>query len=943
MAEEETVRPSVDPSAAIAGLAVIGASMTTILGLATGIGVAFAGWQISSTLFQAMKTAESQLIRLKTAMQDSVKGAQEYVEALKFAARTPFPVESVIEAAAQLRVFQLDPFKKVNDSGRELLTVLGDMAGAMGQDVSLAVHALNRAMVGEWEIMKNNFQISARMIPQLNGLTSGTEEYKQALIEYLETQERFKGGMDLQAKSIQGMLSNLGDASSLIITFAAGVADSEMMLKGGTLYDSVRASIEKVYTVVTESGDAWIKWGRILGQIFDVVFNVVMAPSFDRAASALQWFADQADKVLNFFVPMTEKMQQAVAMTAEETSDILAKLTGMSEGHIQHVVDFYEEKIIATKNAGDKQMLIFMILMKIYTQIIKEMLGDLFENIMEWVNTVAEPFKRLFDSALAAWEDNNLFARMSDGLQGFANLVGSIMGLIGNYITGVVGGAIDFIVKSGMLDDLAKGFGDIFDAVAIIGDALSEAFGEGGGFFKTIGQIFGTVFLVPMRIVANLFKFIGAIVKQIASDLVEWGVVDDISATFSILSELFESLSPVFSEFGAIFKEIFGGEGGEGFKTFVKLLSGVLITNLKIIVFMIRSFATALGVVVNLLDGDFAGAAEKLNSWSDSLMRGLSGVWDTFAAAFQTVLNVMTQIWYASPFYQIYRGIKDFMNDVTNSSPDRVGGAKSVRMNPTGAPQRHVGEWAVPRDMTAWLQRGEMVIPQDEARRIRELFTSPSGSPRSAANMEYGTAGGGSSNTALINALMLIVSMFERVASRILSVLDSITQKMHLTAIDERAERLGRAFGEAAASSNPIQQPPASSRNQPRSDPLIFVQTYDPSKDLPYGNDRIRRSILESQYKLIDPGTEDLPPTYQKLQEGAMNILRNTNAMLHQGEMVLPQRFADAVRREFQQPGGSGGDRQVIVNNYFQHRVTSGAVPMLSDRIRSTVETLKAV
>ena len=241
----------INPQNAISSITAISNSMNGLYKTATGLALAFAGITIVDKTWQSMKTAESSIIKLKTALQDSVKGVQDYERAVKFAAETPFPVEKVVEAAVALRAFQTDPFEKVTKGGLQLINVLGDMAGAMGQDLTTATLAFTRALQGEWEIMDNNFQINRRSIPKLAALTVGTKAYKDELIKFISEQKRFVGGMKAMANSMGGMLSNLKDSIDLIFMGISGVADAEARLKGLTLFDSVKDSIRSLYDAVS--------------------------------------------------------------------------------------------------------------------------------------------------------------------------------------------------------------------------------------------------------------------------------------------------------------------------------------------------------------------------------------------------------------------------------------------------------------------------------------------------------------------------------------------------------------------------------------------------------------------------------------------------------------------------------------------------------------------
>lgn len=541
MAEEETIRPQVDPSAALAGLALITASMTTMLTVATGVGAAFAAWQIGSSVFTSMRKAESQIIRLQTALQSATDGVAEYTRAMEFAAKTPFPVESVIEAAAQLRVFQVNPFEEVEAGGRNVLEVLGDMSGAMGKDVSTAVYALTRALTGEWEIMKNNFQISASMVPKLKGLTSGTKEYAKAIIDFLAEQKRFQGGMDLTAKSINGMLSNLGDAIDLMYMGAAGVADNTTLLKGATLYSSVREAIEKLYTVVSDDSamkifgqnmkfqneqtqealkrmkltteetklmqQAWEQFpedkvkridfllsegmdmSRVLSQgekftLWGRMFGQVMRVVFDVfIMPSFERMQSMIDAFLEKGVEVInmlvpiQKIPETTQLSAEQAHDIITQLAGDTSKLTGETIKEMEGMLIASKSRQERQMIIFMILMEIFKAIFLEVLADWKNKILGWIDDVTADFQRLFSHIFDMTEKYNLGERFLDMFSGVGEGVGSIFQGIGSFISGYIKGIVDNLISGGVIDSFAKYWGRIMDSIGAVGRAIGKIFG----------------------------------------------------------------------------------------------------------------------------------------------------------------------------------------------------------------------------------------------------------------------------------------------------------------------------------------------------------------------------------------------------------------------------------------------------------------------------------
>lgn len=246
------VTPTLNPSPFMMSLGMMSKGLDALKGKILAVAVGFSAWKIGEVVAGSMLKTEQQLIVLETTFQSAGRAVVEYQKALKYASTTPFDVVGVIESIKALNVAQLDAWKGV-DKSRNLITLLGDMAASQGISVNEMIHVFTQATRGEFEMMKNRFSISAKVIPQLKGLTSGTKEYAAALIDYLAKQPRFIGGMDKMAKSIKGMISNLEDVKDLFLIGMTGVADSKSFLGGTTLYDSVRNSIRSLYTVASDA------------------------------------------------------------------------------------------------------------------------------------------------------------------------------------------------------------------------------------------------------------------------------------------------------------------------------------------------------------------------------------------------------------------------------------------------------------------------------------------------------------------------------------------------------------------------------------------------------------------------------------------------------------------------------------------------------------------
>jgi hypothetical protein len=419
---KEIVDLTVNPQNAISGITALAGSMTGLYKLATGLAVAFAGISIVDKTFTSMKTAEASILKLKTALQSATAGVADYERAVKFAAQTPFPVESVVQAAVALRAFQTDPFAVINKSGTQLITVLGDMAGAMGQDLTTATLAFTRALQGEWEIMDNNFQINRRSIPKLQALTVGTKAYKDELIKFISEQKRFQGGMEAMSKSLTGMMSNMADAIDLVFMGIAGVADSEARLKGLTLFDSVKNSIRELYDAVSASSPFEIfadnmkkldestlgldvdgltakidvVGTKLRGLMLDPVKNreavISVQKDLDNLIARKDLLSTKKGQLSSAFVGLTPKGKDGNPRGKDETLNFMVAQTKSAKEQSQIVDQFM--------NQGEKLMLLGRIIGQFFKMIFDTTIGPIISAAADGIEALLNQGQKLMSAVI---------------------------------------------------------------------------------------------------------------------------------------------------------------------------------------------------------------------------------------------------------------------------------------------------------------------------------------------------------------------------------------------------------------------------------------------------------------------------------------------------------------------------------------------------------------
>ncbi len=153
--------------------------------------------------------------KLVTIQHDAGKASETFEYAKRLAASTPFDVKAVVAAAVQLEVYGQD--------SKELLPIVANLASAMGGDLTQAATAMGRALSGSSEglqSLRDVFGVTTEKLKRFGAevnsqgsvIASGAtnaDKLKNALVGLINTE--FAGGIERQAATIEGALSNLED------------------------------------------------------------------------------------------------------------------------------------------------------------------------------------------------------------------------------------------------------------------------------------------------------------------------------------------------------------------------------------------------------------------------------------------------------------------------------------------------------------------------------------------------------------------------------------------------------------------------------------------------------------------------------------------------------------------------------------------------------------
>lgn len=186
------------------------------VGIASGV-VGGVGLGVAKNMLDITATFEKALTVLKTVEGSGEKAKSSFSWIQGFAEKTPFELQQVLDAFVKLKAYGIDPIRG------DTLRVLGDTASAMGKDVNDAVEAISDAVTGENERLKEfgikaakqgsaiTYEYTTRAGKQMRKTVdaSNREQIKSTILAIWNS--KYKGAMDDQSKTWNGMVSNLKD------------------------------------------------------------------------------------------------------------------------------------------------------------------------------------------------------------------------------------------------------------------------------------------------------------------------------------------------------------------------------------------------------------------------------------------------------------------------------------------------------------------------------------------------------------------------------------------------------------------------------------------------------------------------------------------------------------------------------------------------------------
>lgn len=327
----------------------------SMVGMLAGVaGVAALGGAISGVI---NTTAEFQ--RLNSSLitvTGSASGAAQAMDQIKrFAATTPFDLQQVTEAFIRLRLLGLNATESA-------LTSYGNTASAMGRPIMQFIEAVADATTGEFERLKE-FGIKAsqeqdKVSFTFQGVTTTIGKSAAEIETYLRKigDTQFAGGMERQAATLGGALSNAGDA---IANFQNSVGEGgfagEVANASRRLGEFLAANDNVARSIGFELGQAVRDANAVLTAFSTVVttvsneINIVSTTVSNAFASIRSTVGEFTVAINGYFASITgasaeaaallpngwwEAMNQIHSFIAEGTQNVIRTFSGIpAAGH----------------------------------------------------------------------------------------------------------------------------------------------------------------------------------------------------------------------------------------------------------------------------------------------------------------------------------------------------------------------------------------------------------------------------------------------------------------------------------------------------------------------------------------------------------------------------------------------------------------------------------
>lgn len=275
---------------------VVGRGLNSLKGKITGLIAGYVSLKGASKLANSAIGEASGLEQyrntLNVVMKDSKKAKEVMSWSVDFANKTPFDTNEVVEGAVKLQSYGL--------VAKDVMMQIGDMSSVMGKSLDQGVEAIADAQAGELERLKEFGITKAMIVEQGAKIMKGRElvnnkgqivdqqNFNKALFSLME--ERYKGGMEIQSKTLKGTMSTVTGVAKNALAQLMGVT-ADGTIKVGGLFDKLKGKVN----IVADTLQKWSNDGAITRATKKI------EEGFKLAGKSIGWVKDNS----NWLIPVT--------------------------------------------------------------------------------------------------------------------------------------------------------------------------------------------------------------------------------------------------------------------------------------------------------------------------------------------------------------------------------------------------------------------------------------------------------------------------------------------------------------------------------------------------------------------------------------------------------------------------------------------------------------
>lgn len=445
----------------------------TVAAVATTYVSAQALKSVSMSALESASSLEGYRSTLNVVMKDQKKAAQTMAWAVDFANKTPFETDSVVEATVRLQSYGID--------AQKTMTQIGDMAGVMNKDIMQAVEAVADAQTGELERLKE-FGITKAMIEAKGaelyknqtivnnkGQIVDQQKFNDALFALME--DRFKGGMEIQAKSYKGLMSTISGVWKTGLANMAGISGTGEIIEGSA-FDAAKEGLSWVATKMQ---------------------NMANAGTFEQIGRKIGGVVQTGVKYGTKVISVAKKIKDSVADTAKTIAARLEPMRPLFDGIAEKATSLGRKITDGFTRAGPQ----IKVLAETYLPPAIEMVGKLADAALNVADFVVNNWSSISPIMKGVATSFVAFKAMN----GITSLIGKAKGLIDIFKT--IKSIAGFAGKIKALGAAFKGFSGI-------ATLLTSPIGQ-------IALVLGVIVTVCILIYKNADK-----IKAAFSNLGDW-------------------------------------------------------------------------------------------------------------------------------------------------------------------------------------------------------------------------------------------------------------------------------------------------------------------------------------------------------------------------------------------------------------------------------------